>query len=273
MTSLTGIVIATSNLDRTAEVYRAICDIESAGAASHGSTAEGGAIAKAGNLQIALQDATLALTAASTASTASPASTASTALTGVTSITLVVQDLPSRQRALQAAGIDVQSSATGLSIPASAANGLAVEILQEIGSAPEDATNENNGARLDHVALRVRDLPAASARWHAITGIEGQQMGLHPISGGAFSAARFLLGERMIELIAPVPGKESQVAARLASHGEGVAALALPVQDMDAARQRLAEADVRVIRQEPHWMVHPKDAAGVLIQLTPRVKH
>jgi len=244
MTRLARIRIETNNLDRSAEVFRAICGIES------GTSTR--------TIQIPLQDASLDLVAVTTGSM------------GLTSITLVVDDLQVRQRALLDAGIQFETSDRGLSIAPSAANGLAVEILADSDPRPAAA---NSSARLDHVALRVENLAQASARWQAITGIEAEQMGLHPISAGSFSAARFLLGERMIELIAPVPGMESQIAARLASHGEGVAALALPVQDVDSVRRRLADCNARVIRQEPHWMVHPKDTSGILVQLTPRVEH
>ena len=82
-----------------------------------------------------------------------------------------------------------------------------------------------------------------------------------------------LLGERMIELISPEPGVPSGIADRLKSHGEGVAALALPVDDVAEVKKRLEEIGVRVLRQDPHWMIHPKDAGGVLVQLTPRVAH
>jgi catechol 2,3-dioxygenase-like lactoylglutathione lyase family enzyme len=247
MTRLAEIRIETNSIARTAEVFRTICGVE----AGELRTAD------PDRIRIPLQDATLELVAACTD------------VVGLTSITLAVDDLNSRERALMAAGIDVESGSTGLSISREAANGVAVQ-LQVVTESP---MVERTCARLDHVALRVKDLPAESLRWQAITGIEAEQMGLHPISGGAFSAARFGLGERMIELVAPVLGKESQIAARLASHGEGVAALALPVEDVDLVRNRLSDIGARVFHQEPHWLVHPKDAGGVLVQLTPRVSH
>lgn len=77
----------------------------------------------------------------------------------------------------------------------------------------------------------------------------------------------------MIELVSPVPGVPSAMARRLASRGEGVVTLALPVADLDATLERLNGMGVAVVHQPPHWMVHPKHAAGVLVQLTPRVQH
>ena len=49
--------------------------------------------------------------------------------------------------------------------------------------------------------------------------------------------------------------------------------LALVAPDIEQTLERVKAAGARVVLREPHWFVHPKDAAGVLIQLTPRVDH
>jgi len=49
--------------------------------------------------------------------------------------------------------------------------------------------------------------------------------------------------------------------------------LALVAPDLERTLERVKAAGPRVVWREPHWFVHPKDAAGVLIQLTPRVEH
>jgi catechol 2,3-dioxygenase-like lactoylglutathione lyase family enzyme len=128
-------------------------------------------------------------------------------------------------------------------------------------------------ARLDHVAVLVADLKEAAAAWSALAGTAAEMMGVHPVSGGAFMAARLHLDDRMIELVQPVEGVDSPLARRLASHGEGAATLALPVVDVPAARARLDAIGARVLFTDPHWMVHPRDTGGVLVQLTPRVAH
>ena len=245
MTTLAGVRIETADLTRTVEVYRCLSGIASEPVE-----------ANSGEVDVPLAGARLTIVP-------------TTQMSGVTGISLLVPDLPASIGALHDIGVDVASESGGIRIEAALANGIEVSLL----SAESEGPPGNASARLDHVALRVRDLETASSIWSAITGTPGQQMGIHPISGGAFIAARFLLGGRMIELIAPVAGVESQIASRLASHGEGVAALALPVDDVAAARARLERIGARVFRQDPHWMVHPKDAAGVLVQLTPRVAH
>jgi catechol 2,3-dioxygenase-like lactoylglutathione lyase family enzyme len=234
-------VIETSTPGDILEVYRAVCGIEPQG------SGDGGCF-QLGSAGLSIRPAPVT--------------------GGLTSITISVDDLASRRAALTAAGIQFEESAGMISVSKDDAGGAMVGLVESAASEASPA-----GARLDHVALRVRDLAESSARWLAITGIEPLQMGLHPVSNGAFQAARVLLGERMIELISPEPGVPSRIADRLQSHGEGVAALALPVDDLPEVLERLEKRGVRVLRQDPHWMIHPQDAGGVLVQLTPRVAH
>ncbi len=189
---------------------------------------------------------------------------------GVHLVALPVADLAARCAALEAGGIQLVRNGGHVYVHPRFANGVLVQLTPRRDSG---APSTPGDACLDHVAIRVVDLDAATRRWEMITGVAAHVMGIHPISHGTFTAARIVLGERMIELISPVPGTASPLAERLASHGEGVAVVALPARDIDVTLARLRACGARVLRQEPHWMVHPKDAAGVLIQLTPRVRH
>lgn len=189
---------------------------------------------------------------------------------GIHLVCLPVADLDARTAALQAAGVTLIRDDGHVYVHPRDANRVLVQLTprREFGPRPKPGD-----AVLDHVAIRVADLASAGRRWQLITGVAAHHMGVHPISHGAFEATRFALGERMIELISPVPGKPSALAERLASHGEGTAALAIPADDIERTLARVRAAGGRVLRQAPHWMVHPKDAAGVLVQLTPRVRH
>ncbi len=186
-------------------------------------------------------------------------------LSGVVGVDITVGSVADRIGPLASVGIEAADfgdhSHFGLS-------GLDVSISEEAPADPVHAT-----AHLDHVAVVIQDLGTGSAQWEAATGVDAHHMGLHPISNGAFSASRIVLGEAMMELISPTPGVASAVASRLAAIGEGPAAVAIPVDDVDACREALEAIGARVIRSDPHWMVHPKDAAGVLVQITPRVRH
>lgn len=189
---------------------------------------------------------------------------------GIHLVCLPATDLEARTAALDAAGIALIRRDGHVYVHPRGANGVLVQLTPRREFGPKPAAGD---AILDHVAIRVRDLEEAEKRWAIITGEPAQPMGVHPISGGAFAATRFELGQRMVELLSPTPGMQSALAERLESHGEGVAALAVPASDIDATLSRLRAVGARVLRQEPHWMVHPRDAAGVLVQLTPRVRH
>ena len=240
MNELRRVRIATDDIERAAEVYSAIV----------------GAEAVAGDTAVVV-----------------PVGSAEIVITGpkdgrrrgIIGVDVTVDSVADRVDAIGAAGIESTDFGDHSHFDLS---GLDVSISEEATAEPVAGT-----AHLDHVAVVTADLIAASALWEAATGISAHQMGLHPISGGAFSASRIELGTRMIELISPTPGIESAIAGRLATNGEGPTAVAIPVDDVESCRDSLEALGARVLWADPHWMVHPKDAAGVLVQLTPRVRH
>ena len=127
------------------------------------------------------------------------------------------------------------------------------------------------GAVLDHVAVLVADVAAMAQRWTVLLGVEPAHVGVHPL--GTCLAARFLLGGRMIELLSPLEGQAPALHERLRRAGEGAFALALIGPSAEATLAAVAAAGARVLHQPPHWIVHPGDAAGVPVQITPRVHH
>lgn len=127
------------------------------------------------------------------------------------------------------------------------------------------------GAVLDHVALVVADVDAMARRWAVLLGIEPDHVGVHPL--GTSRAARFILGDRMIEVLSPLEGQVPALHERLRRAGDGPFALALIGPDAEATRVAVAATGARVLHHPPHWVVHPVDAAGVPVQITPRVRH
>lgn len=127
------------------------------------------------------------------------------------------------------------------------------------------------GAVLDHVALVVTDFDAMARRWAVLLGIEPDHVGVHPL--GTSRAARFILGDRMIEVLSPLEGRAPALHERLRRAGDGPFALALIGPDAEATRVAVAAAGARVLHHPPHWVVHPVDAAGVPVQITPRIHH
>lgn len=109
---------------------------------------------------------------------------------------------------------------------------------------------------LDHVALVVHDLEAAIAGYRRILGRAPNWRGA---DGGAHHAW-FQLGNTALDIIAPTGEGHtgSQISARLASHGEGIWALAFATPDMAAARHRLERVGVASSDPLPIRSTHPE---------------
>ena len=149
------------------------------------------------------------------------------------------------------------------------ASGILVQLTSHNQS---DDTTPTGDAHLDHVAIRVMDLEAASVRWELLCKSQPIHMGVHPASNGSFEATRFHLHDQMIELVSPIEGESSVVADRLRTHGEGVQTVAIIARDINLTLDRLRKLEARLIWRDPHWFVHPGDAGGILVQLTPRIE-
>lgn len=163
--------------------------------------------------------------------------------------------LPHAQAAVVGASVDIHGMRVFVSAPGPAGRPVEARV------------------KLDHVALMVHDIDQATLAWERLTGLAAHRLAVHPVSRGTLAASRFLLGPRMIELLAPLPSKASPLATRLAQLGEGPLAMALVAADLEATLARLRAAGVGLVYNDPHWVVRPGDASGVPIQLTPRVEH
>lgn len=108
---------------------------------------------------------------------------------------------------------------------------------------------------LDHVAVVVRDLEAAVDGY---TRILGRAPNWRGADGGAHHAW-FQLGNTALDVIAPTGEGHtgSQVQARLASHGEGIWALAFATPDMGKARHRLERVGIASTDPLPIRSTHP----------------
>ena len=175
-------------------------------------------------------------------------------------------DLVTARQRLIDCGIE-PSGTTELELDPREANGIRVRL----GAPLTQTADTVVPAHVDHVAVCVADLEDAARRWEAITDSAPSQVGEHPL--GQFNTARFLLGPHMIELVSPKKGVDSAIAQRLASRGEGVMAVAIVAADLAQTRSQVEAAGARLVEDPPHIFVHPRDAAGLLVQLTPRLDH
>ena len=264
MAKIDHVPIGTLNIEAVVPVYRAVCGTEPGRYTSPDGTTK--------LVRFFLGDAMVELMEPIGQPTegmgAAVASRLEKAGPGVHLVCLPVDDSAATAEALTAHGAQVFELHGHRYVHPRSVNGVLIQLTprREFGPPPD-----SGDAHFDHVAIAVKDLNQACERWAVVLGAPPDTKGPHPL--GTFDAARFLLGNRMIELVAPRPGIESAVSQRIGKTGEGVIVIALVAPDLERTLERVKAAGARVIRRDPHWFVHPGDAAGVLIQLTPRVEH
>jgi len=126
---------------------------------------------------------------------------------------------------------------------------------------------------LDHVALIVRDLDAAAARYTALL---GSAPNWHGADGGA-SHVWFELDNMALDIIAPIgPGLTGdQAQAHLDANGEGLWAIAYKTPDLDKAHHLLGRRGVESTapfplrsthvrtKEKRHWRMFSTTLAGV----------
>lgn len=128
--------------------------------------------------------------------------------------------------------------------------------------------------RLNHVAIAVRDLAAAAARYRDTLGAEISAP--LPLPDHGVTTVFVNLPNTKIELIAPL-GANSPIAKFLDRNPDGgVHHICFEVDDIGAVRDRLVAEGARVLGDgepkfgahgKPVLFLHPKDFCGALIEL------
>ena len=124
---------------------------------------------------------------------------------------------------------------------------------------------------VDHIAIAVKDLDAATQLWKEM----GLRVGSREVvEDQGVEVQMMYAGATRIELVFPIR-EDSPIQAFLDKRGAGLHHLALAVDDCAAATKELVEANVRMINTEPKTgahqtqiaFVHPKATRGVLTEL------
>ena len=125
---------------------------------------------------------------------------------------------------------------------------------------------------VDHVVVSVPEMQAAIAQYETILGTPVSRTGEPP--GMGFTNAYFDFAGNSIELVCPT-NDDGPVAKHVARTGGGMYLMSLRVDDMEATVADLRAKGVRLIggpgEGEPlpdPMFIHPKSAAGVLVQIT-----
>ena len=128
--------------------------------------------------------------------------------------------------------------------------------------------------RLNHVAIAVKDIAAASRTYRETLGAEVSQPEAMPEHG--VTVVFITLPNTKVELLEPL-GEASPIAGFLEkSPGGGIHHVCYEVEDILAARDRLVATGARVLGDgtpkigahgKPVLFLHPKDFCGTLVEL------
>ena len=138
--------------------------------------------------------------------------------------------------------------------------------------------NEQGGSRvigrLNHVAIAVPDLAAATALYQGALGAEVSAPQALPEHG--VTVVFITLPNTKIELLEPL-GADSPIAAFVAKNPSGgMHHICYEVDDINAARDHLVASGLRILGSgapkigahgKPVLFLHPKDLNGVLVEL------
>ncbi|MGQ0704008.1 MAG: methylmalonyl-CoA epimerase [Gemmatimonadales bacterium] len=130
---------------------------------------------------------------------------------------------------------------------------------------------KSRAPRLAHVGIAVPDLDTALAFYRDVLGLTPRP--LETVDGAAIVSLPF--GESEVELLTPRE-PTSPIARFLARRGPGIHHLCYRVADLDAALAACRATGYRLIDEQPRQgaggrriaFLHPKDTAGILIELT-----
>jgi methylmalonyl-CoA/ethylmalonyl-CoA epimerase len=125
---------------------------------------------------------------------------------------------------------------------------------------------------IDHVGVAVEDLEGTIAVYRDRLGMAEQHREI--VEDQGVEAVLLEVGPAHVELIAPL-GPETPVGKYLERNGPGLHHVAYRTADIDAELQRVREAGLRLIDEEPRTgirnsrvaFLHPKSTGGVLTEL------
>jgi methylmalonyl-CoA/ethylmalonyl-CoA epimerase len=125
---------------------------------------------------------------------------------------------------------------------------------------------------VEHLGLAVHDLEAATALYTTLLGTVPYKK--EHVASEAVDTVFFQVGGAKVELLAGT-APESAITKYLSKKGEGIHHVAFEVADICAEMDRLRAEGFILLNEEPKLgadnklvcFVHPKSAAGVLVEL------
>ena len=131
--------------------------------------------------------------------------------------------------------------------------------------------------RISHIGILVHDADSAVAHWTGKFGLRLIDDRRIEVEGmrSVFLSVGGTWDEFVIEIMEPLCKDDDShfLVKRLKKHGEGFYHLCLAVDDVPATGMELVESGMTVMMREaidedagPRWLVHPRDANGVLVE-------
>lgn len=132
--------------------------------------------------------------------------------------------------------------------------------------------DQNNGLRLDHVAIAVQSLEE-SLPFYENLGLT--RLDIEVVEEQGVRVAKLELGNTHIELLEPL-SPDTPVGKFIAQKGPGLHHICVGVTDINCRLRDLKEAGTKLINEEPKIgaggariaFVHPKATGGVLLELS-----
>ena len=125
--------------------------------------------------------------------------------------------------------------------------------------------------RIDHLGIAVRSLDAALNFYEGVLGMEAAHR--ESVAAEKVNVAMLACGGPRLELLEPA-GADSPIGRFLEKRGEGLHHLALLVDDLAAAVERLTAAGARLLNEprqgaggHTYVFIHPASTGGVLLEL------
>ena len=126
--------------------------------------------------------------------------------------------------------------------------------------------------KIDHVGIAVKSLAEAIKVYENAMGLKVS--GFDQVDDQGVRLAMLNIGESRIELLEPM-GPDSPIDKFITKRGEGIHHIAMHVENIEEALERLKAAGVRLIDSAPRRgahntrvaFIHPSSTHGVLLEL------
>lgn len=131
--------------------------------------------------------------------------------------------------------------------------------------------------KIEHIGIAVHDLKVAGIIYEKL--LNAKVYKTEVVASESVKTAFLKAGPNKIELLEAM-SENSPIAKFLAKKGEGIHHIAFEVDDIKAEMQRLKNEGFILLNEEPKMgaddklvcFVHPKSAAGVLVELCQEIK-